>query len=390
MALINQKYIAEKNSDDSLFINLHDGDSYGCRYNVYAGSRTAGKTYQYKIRTLENMLIGKQTAYIRRYEEDIRPAMIQTLWDDITFDGTLKRYAQKFRAGYDDYYVGFKGGTFTLYGRTDDSDAVRLCVLGRVCSMNKWERYKSNNFALVDDIFFDEFLTSERELDNEFKIALNMISTIARQRDVRIYFFGNTVSRNSQIMQGMGINLRNIKNGITVFEYKEIDPATKNYIYNSVCVNFYGAKGQNENTKSMFTFTNGKTARMIVDGQWEHEEYPKLSIDDVKNRKTLSDFAVRICKNDLTLYIYDLDDFLYVSDIRIKPKNGKIEYITIWDGVTDDARACYNFNCQLPAIIAYCDKLAIAESLGLLRFNSDLTGEDFSRQILKTTAVKEQ
>lgn len=383
-------FVPAEITDDRIFLNLDEIDKYECRYNIFCGSRCAGKTYQYKIRTLDNALRDRQTAYVRRYDEDIKPSKIATLWDDVYNQGIIKKYGEKIAPGYDDYNVFYKGSVFYLIGINEGEAPKQIKAISRAASMSKWIRYKSNNYDNCDDCFFEEFLTSEEELSDEFKKFENMVSTICRQRKCHIYLFGNTVSRDSQILKGMGINARDLQIGVSIYEYKEIDPETHNYLYNSVCVNNYGSRGQNEETKSMFIFNNQKSKRMIVGGEWEHEEYNKIPIEIIMQKPhEIPSEAVRLCKNDMTLYVYEMNDYIYVSDKRLKPRTHVISYVTIWDGITDEKRNCFNFNCQAAAIINYCNALSDCESLGKIYFNSDLAGEDFSRNILQTTPIKE-
>ena len=58
------------------------------------------------------------------------------------------------------------------------------------------EHYKSSSYPSVDIILFDEFISRDGYLPNEFVTFMNVLSTIIRHRDdVIIYMLGNTVNR---------------------------------------------------------------------------------------------------------------------------------------------------------------------------------------------------
>lgn len=57
---------------------------------------------------------------------------------------------------------------------------------------------KSSNFSNVKTIIFDEFIIEDGQkkyyLNNEVFVFLNLLETIARMRDVRVFLLGNAVT----------------------------------------------------------------------------------------------------------------------------------------------------------------------------------------------------
>lgn len=81
---------------------------------------------------------------------------------------------------------------YTLNGNKfycDDS------LFGHAMTLSTAQDLKSSNFNCVKTIIFDEFIIEPGQkkyyLQNEVFVFLNLIETIARLRDVRIFLLGN-------------------------------------------------------------------------------------------------------------------------------------------------------------------------------------------------------
>lgn len=373
--------------DGAKHINHHDFDQTGARWRVAFGSRVGGKTYAYKLIALENMLKGRETMYLRRYEADVDPSIVGDLWDDITADGTLKKYAEKKFSGWEHFDVELKKRHFILRGYRahgeNETEVKPLYDLGPCCSMSNWVRYKSTPFPAVDDMIFDEFLTPERKLKGEFARLINMRSTVFRKRDGTVWLFGNTVDRSCEILEGMSIDIRKIPEGMSVAEFREISPETNNYIYNRVAVYYYGSAGQTDESRSAYIFGNRSDA-MIVNGEWETEHYNIIDYDIMSIRQDVYDDAYCFQRGYLTLYLYEYDDMIYISDKRIPCHD--IEYTMIFDQPTNKSRNQYNISH--PAVIDLMEKINKINMDGNIYFSNDLAGEDFSRNFLPIISIK--
>lgn len=133
-----------------------------------------GKTYgAVKFVTKDFIKNENQFAYIRRYKSDLKesvPTFFNAIKTNEEFpDHNLKSDNKKFYC--DNQECGF---AFTLSTAQD---------------------LKSSNFNKVKNIIFDEFIIDEGQkkyyLQNEVEVFLNLIETIARMRDVRIFMLGN-------------------------------------------------------------------------------------------------------------------------------------------------------------------------------------------------------
>lgn len=97
---------------------------------------------------------------------------------------------------------------------------------------------KSSNFNKVKNLIFDEFMIEEGQkkyyLKNEVEIFLNLVETIARLRDVRIFLLGNAVSVTNPYFLYFDLSLpynsdiKTFRNGTILVNY------TKNQEYRDV------------------------------------------------------------------------------------------------------------------------------------------------------------
>src|SRR5699024_5250425 len=86
------------------------------------------------------------------------------------------------------------------------------------------EHDKSTAYPKVKTIFFDEFLTRQYYLPDEFVTFMNVVSTIVRQRDdVIIFMCGNTVNQYCPYFTEMGLtHVKEMNKGvIEVYKYGE-------------------------------------------------------------------------------------------------------------------------------------------------------------------------
>lgn len=376
------------------FINIEHVAQFKCRWNVMCGSRQAGKTTAILLDGLEAMRHGKTIVYIRRGEDEIAAKKRKTDWDFIISQGWLEKIAGEIFPAYRDFSIKTYGGYWTLQGRSREKENAKLENLYDICqlmSLDKWLEYKGPPYTKVWKIHIDEFIDPKHPLADEVDAVLNMVSTIDRGRGLQIFLYANTISRSSPILDYMGINLRSYdKPALELYDFFDMNPITKNREKNSLLFWFYGAKNQTEASRTMAIFKNKRKKESIVEGMWDHEDYKKLAQDDVARMIDVSPDAYRLCKEGLTLYMYELPDRLYVTDTRVKSKYVKFEYITIYDGVTDEFTQRYNFNCDAPEISEIIEGMAVAESRGQIYFNNDLTGQDFSDVILETAHIKDE
>lgn len=282
-------------------------------YNVVIGPRSNGKTYDsldYALRKYVDD--GEQFAYLRRYAIDIETKRMRELFASHNENGVVKKLTKN---QWD--RVTYKAGRFwfskTLY--KDNGDVEKELTseepIGFAFYLGGMEHDKSVSYPKITTIIFDEFISREYYLPDEFTVFTNMLSTIIRLRtNVKIFMLGNTVNKYCPYFKEMGLkHITKMKQG-TIDVYKNGDDE-RNFIAVEYC-----DEGKNNSKPSnvYFAFDNPKM-KMITQGIWELDVYPhapcKFEKDDIQFIFFLK-FDERIlqceivCKDEMTfLYIHE-------------------------------------------------------------------------------------
>ena len=236
----------------------------GCNWNILYGMRSNGKSYAVKEHALKQAFNKSiKFVYLRRWSEDIKTKDVDTYFDDIDI--------KKITGGKYTGVMAYQGFFYFSYIDEEVEKEVRGPQIGRYCSLNQGERYKSQVFNDYDIIIFEEFLTDKIYLGSsenpEPRQLIQFVSTVARDRNIKIFMIGNTISRICPYFSEWGL-LKGIM---------QQQPGT---------IDIYHLRGENgivdiavENcevveTKSKMFF--GNTAKQITSGEWEVNDCPKL------------------------------------------------------------------------------------------------------------------
>ena len=151
--------------------------SFNAFLNFLIGERGVGKTYSLS-KFVTNQFIKKdyQFVYIRRYRKDLKEGM-----DDF-YTSLIKN----------DEFLGHRLETSSNKFKVDDK------IAGFGFCLSSAQSLKGKNFDNVKYIIFDEFLVEEdghhHYLQNEVKVFLGLVESIARTRDIKIFMLGNSTS----------------------------------------------------------------------------------------------------------------------------------------------------------------------------------------------------
>lgn len=132
------------------------------------------------------------------------------------------------------------------------------------------EHDKSTSYNGITTIVFDEFLTRQVYITDEFVLFCNVCSTIIRHRNnVKIYMLGNTVNKYCPYFSEMGLtHIKEQKQGtIDLYRYGESGL--------TVAVEYCKPFAKGKDSDIYFAFENPKLS-MITGGQWELDIYPHL------------------------------------------------------------------------------------------------------------------
>ena len=172
--------------DFGYFYNPYKTLSYNALFNFIIGNRGGGKTFAFKYYAISDFLkTGKQFIYLRRYQNELKT--VKTFFTDI---------AQFFP----DTELKVKGKTFFV-----NDEIAGYC---NALSTSKIE--KSSTFPLVNKIGFDEFIIDKgvyHYLPNEIEYFLEFYETIARTREIKVFFMANAITQTNPYFLYFNIEL---------------------------------------------------------------------------------------------------------------------------------------------------------------------------------------
>ena len=183
--------------DKSIYYNGERILSFNALLNLIIGERGVGKTYFWKTFAVKRFLNkGKQFAYIRRYDTDL-DASVGNSNDNKFFEQIRKE---------------FPDSTFKI---TKSKKVRKLIINNKICGyalpLSSADSLKSSSYENVDIVIYDEFQLKEGStqhyLRNEPEIILDLIETIGRLRDIRVFCLGNAISSTSPLMYYFDVTL---------------------------------------------------------------------------------------------------------------------------------------------------------------------------------------
>ena len=162
--------------------------THNCLFNFIIGNRGGGKTFSCKKWCVDDFLKnGNEFIYIRRYETELK--------------GNKNFFKPLQKEGlYAEHEFDVKGTKYFI-----DS---KIC--GYSFPLSKAITLKSNEFPNVTKIIFDEFIIdkgSYHYLPNEVEMFLEFYESIARMRDVRVFFLANAISQINPYFLYFGLQL---------------------------------------------------------------------------------------------------------------------------------------------------------------------------------------
>ena len=239
-------------------------------YNIIIGERSNGKTYACLKHGIEQYFKdGSQMAIVRRWQTDIRGNRASEIFKALLSNDEVYKISDGKYQG-----IHYYGGKFYLCNYGDNGKAIYNDndVIAYPFSLSDTEHNKSISYPNIRTIIFDEFLTRQVYLPDEFILFMNTISTIVRNRtDVKIFMLGNTVNKYSPYFDEMGLrNVRDQEQG-TIDIYKYGTSKLK------VAVEYCKSMGKSKENSFYFAFNNPKL-EMIKTGAWELDIYPHCPI----------------------------------------------------------------------------------------------------------------
>jgi len=170
--------------------------SYNKLFNFIVGSRGGGKSFGAKDLCIRRFLKKQsQFVYMRRYENELK--LNTDLWRDI----------KKF---YPDTEFRQKGGNYYIDNQ----------LAGNSFALSTSDKYKSVSYEGTEIIIFDEFMVDNNRsgyLPKEVLKFLDAYETIARTRDVRVFFISNALTEMNPYFTYFNVKLPN-KPGFNIYD----------------------------------------------------------------------------------------------------------------------------------------------------------------------------
>ena len=230
---------------------------------IILGGRDLGKSFAIKTHCLQEAVKGSELAYIRRFDREMKQHMNEAYWADVP----LKKYTKLDR----DTIICDRSALYL--GNTDETGKRKKAEkIGNTFALNIAGHYKSTMYPKLGNAIFEEFITDEMYVPDEPNKLQNLVSTLARDKQFKVWMIGNTMSRVCPYFTEWSLtNIPNMKPGqIDRYEMKQAEGTTI-----TIAVEFAPPRDAVKSSKMFF----GKSRDMIVSGQWHSNTYPHIPVD---------------------------------------------------------------------------------------------------------------
>lgn len=231
------------------------------------GQRSNGKTYSVCKHIIDNYINkNERSAYIRRWEEDIQPKNISSLF--APHYGLIEELTN---GEYNAVFYRAKEYHLVYFDKEEDKitkrDPIAFCV---TASINTAEHTKGQDRGEISLIVFDEFMTRNAYLRDEFVQFTNLLSSLIRNRaNTTIYMLANTVNRYCPYFEEMGLT------EVQKQEQGTIDIYTYNNKELTVAVEYCAAVQATKKVGNKYFAFENPHLKMITTGEWEIDLYPR-------------------------------------------------------------------------------------------------------------------
>lgn len=254
------------------FYRLDEILKYNADYNIIFGERGPGKTFaclEYALKRFWET--GEQFGYLRRWQEDYKTVPPSQLFSAIIAEGLVDKITDGEYTGIKFYNKQF---FLTKWDEEGQKDIISPNPMGFIFSISTMEHAKSVSFPNITTLIFDEFISKQAYIYEEFSLFANVVSTIKRRRNnFKIFMLGNTISKVNPYFTEMGLtNAKNMKPGqIDLYDYGDSGLRC--------AVEFTEIKKTDEDKRAdrFFAFDSPKLQMITGQGDvWELDIYPHI------------------------------------------------------------------------------------------------------------------
>lgn len=284
------------------------------QYYMIFGERSNGKSYAVDKYIIDRYFNdGKQFAFIKRFEEDIKSKYMNEVFNHLE-EYILSEYNHRIKF-YRGQWLVYEDG---LQGKLNECE-----VFGYAFSIANVNRTKATTYPLIETILFEEFMSVDcTYLKDELNLFLNLISTIARYRHtLKIFMLANAISKFSPYSSALNVKLHRIEKGKVILkEYKDKKGfKTRFAIERSENVNVFDNE-ENEEKIVYNIFGNSGVGGMITSGEFEVHAYPRVVENVTLDENRCCSSNVIIGKKDYTHIVIRYEDYFYKIFLSCKNK----------------------------------------------------------------------
>ena len=267
----------------------------GVKIYMILGQRSDGKTYgaiQDSITTYAKT--GIPSAYIRRFAESTTKSLLQDLTRP--HGATIKKQTSgKYTAS--EYHS--KRFYFDNLGENPERDPNPFLY---VYALNTWENAKGADSGNFHNVIFDEYVSNNKYLPNEYTIFENVLSSILRTRsESRLIMLGNPINQICPYFDEFNIEPHKLKPGDIVYR-KSSNGAVLKFIY---------VPPMSEKHTTLHSIFDFNKSGSITTGYWEYGDFPHIPSGTVKQSDFLYAFAIMFRNQFAVCEFYQRDDILY-------------------------------------------------------------------------------
>lgn len=377
----NQENQQEEEKELQMYYDIGPIDDTNAVYRLIIGQRSNGKTYSVCKHMVENYFArGERSAYIRRYDEDIQPKHLSSL-----FAPHYKLIEELSGGEYNSVY--YRAKEFHLCyidedGKVERKDPVAFCV---TASINTAEHTKGQDRGEIHLVLFDEFMTRTGYLKNEFIQYCNLLSSLIRNRsNTVIYMCANTVNRYCPYFEEMGLkDVETMPQGqVYVYTYNNADL--------TVAVEYCDPVKATEKVASKYFAFDNPQLEMITTGAWELMAYPhppyKIFEEDILYKFYIC-FGEQILCGEIihpTVKPHNTDLFIFIHP---QTKDIEVDNLTPVYGQGFSAGICHvKYLSDCPTAVHKLIRDLICKRA--VCFSSNETGEIFRNWMIEEQGAK--
>lgn len=239
--------------------------------SLVLSDRSDGKTFDCKVKALEDFNNGYVSIYMRRYKTEISQSMKMTFFDELK---DKEKYKHLVPEG--EYIITKESVSIKKDGK--------IKPIVYIIPLTMSIKLKSNiDVTKVRHIFYDEFVPMDHKyLKDEVNLILDYYKTIDRDRDiVQMICLGNRVDPFNPLFDYFGLSLSICKNKI------------KTYKNNSIAVEIYSDQGHRELNKIT------RFGKLVQETPYDNynnggilNDY-NIKIENIENAKYMFSFLTR-------------------------------------------------------------------------------------------------